>query len=89
VVPTIWYICIHFEHFSGFGIMNQEKSGNPGQNSNNSNKKKFMAGKSETLGFLFFVEQASAVKVPIYMKACLHIPTDEEMSYGTTHKKSD
>jgi hypothetical protein len=33
---TIWYIlysfgtfCIHLVHFSGFGIMHQEKSGNP------------------------------------------------------------
>jgi hypothetical protein len=26
---TIWYICFHLVHFSGLGIMNQEKSGNP------------------------------------------------------------
>jgi hypothetical protein len=24
-------ICVHLVHFSGFGIMNTEKSGNPGQ----------------------------------------------------------
>jgi hypothetical protein len=27
---TIWYICVHLVHFSGFGILYQEKSGNPG-----------------------------------------------------------
>jgi hypothetical protein len=26
---TIWYICVQLVHFSGFGIMHQEKSGNP------------------------------------------------------------
>jgi hypothetical protein len=26
---TIWYIFVHLVHFSGFGIMHQEKSGNP------------------------------------------------------------
>jgi hypothetical protein len=30
---TIWYIlCIHLVHFSGFGILHQEKSGNPDNN---------------------------------------------------------
>jgi hypothetical protein len=26
---TIWYIFVYLVHFSGFGIMYQEKSGNP------------------------------------------------------------
>jgi hypothetical protein len=26
---TIRYICVHLVHFSSFGIMHQEKSGNP------------------------------------------------------------
>jgi hypothetical protein len=27
---TIWHIRVHLVHFSGFGFMHHEKSGNPG-----------------------------------------------------------
>jgi hypothetical protein len=30
--------CIHLVHFSGFGIMNQEKSGNPAEKVNAHNR---------------------------------------------------
>jgi hypothetical protein len=32
---TIWYICVHLVQFSGFGIMHQEKSGNPAREKKN------------------------------------------------------
>jgi hypothetical protein len=30
ILPTFGTFCVHLVHFSSFGIMHQEKSGNPG-----------------------------------------------------------
>jgi hypothetical protein len=32
---TIWKFCVHLVHFSCFGIMHQEKSGNPARDREN------------------------------------------------------
>jgi hypothetical protein len=31
ILRTFGIFCVHWEHFSGFGIMHQEKSGNPAE----------------------------------------------------------